>query len=355
MSTSAAPAEVVHTGSIAHRLVAATVVAIVVPTIALGLRLLARHVLRIRLYFDDWLIIIAWVRCLRSVSTSAAPCVNTPDIVRYLIIISNIITVIEHGMGRPAATVSGADLDAFLKIQFTGVIQYPLCVTFTKLSILYQYRRLFPNRDFKLMTSALIAIMIMWCTGVMFTGIFMCTPVHKAWKPFTPGSCISLVPYYYGMQIPNVITDLLILLLPFREIQRLELPFKQKIGVAVACFLWVISLVFGIIRLAVLVELKNQGHDATWILVNPAIWTTIEPAVQITCACLPSCRVLYRKYTDRNKKQPNSERLRSLSLSSRPRNGTFDGSSVGETTISGSWTTKDHNGRPAAKERDVYV
>lgn len=62
MSTSAAPAEVVHTGSIAHRLVAATVVAIVVPTIALGLRLLARHVLRIRLYFDDWLIIIAWVR-----------------------------------------------------------------------------------------------------------------------------------------------------------------------------------------------------------------------------------------------------------------------------------------------------
>ncbi|CAD0028103.1 unnamed protein product [Aureobasidium pullulans] len=62
MSTSAASAEVVHTGSIAHRLVAATVVAIVVPTIALGLRLLARHVLRIRLYFDDWLIIIAWVR-----------------------------------------------------------------------------------------------------------------------------------------------------------------------------------------------------------------------------------------------------------------------------------------------------
>lgn len=75
----------------------------------------------------------------------------------------------------------------------------------------------------------------------------------------------------------------------------------------------------------------------------------------MTCACLPACRVLYRKNTDRNKKQPNSERLRSLSLSSRPRNGTFDGSSVGETTISGSWITKDHNGRPAAKERDVYV
>ena len=135
--------------------------------------------------------------------------------------------------------VSPSDLTEILKIQYTGVIQYPLCVLFTKLSILYQYRRLFPNHDFKLMTSVLIAIMIMWCTAVVFTGVFMCTPIHKAWEPTIPGKCISLVPFYYGMQIPNVITDLLILLLPFNEIRRLELPFRQKIGVALTSFLWV--------------------------------------------------------------------------------------------------------------------
>jgi hypothetical protein len=60
MSTST-PAEQEHHGSIAHRLIVATVIGIILPTFFLGLRLLSRRALRIRLYFDDWLIIIAWV------------------------------------------------------------------------------------------------------------------------------------------------------------------------------------------------------------------------------------------------------------------------------------------------------
>jgi len=90
------------------------------------------------------------------------------------------------------------------------------------------------------MTSVLIAVMIMWATAVMLVGINMCTPINKAWTPtMKTGKCIDLVPFYYGMQIPNVITDLFILLLPFNEIRRLELPFKQKLGVGFASFLWV--------------------------------------------------------------------------------------------------------------------
>ncbi|KAG9736833.1 hypothetical protein KCU73_g10150, partial [Aureobasidium melanogenum] len=55
------------------------------------------------------------------------------------------------------------------------------------------------------------------------------------------------------------------------------------------------------------------GMDLTWNLVPAAIWTTIEPAVQITTACLPSLRVLYRKYLD-VRKQKSARRLRSIEL-----------------------------------------
>jgi hypothetical protein len=89
------------------------------------------------------------------------------------------------------------------------------------------------------MTDVLIAVMIMWCTAILLTGIFVCTPIRKAWSPLIPGKCISLVPFYYGMQIPNVMTDLLILLLPFNEIRRLDLPLNQKVGVFFTSFLWV--------------------------------------------------------------------------------------------------------------------
>jgi hypothetical protein len=62
MSTAVPPnEEPLHHGSRAHQLIVTTIIAILLPTLFLGLRLLARHVLRIRLYFDDWLIIVAWV------------------------------------------------------------------------------------------------------------------------------------------------------------------------------------------------------------------------------------------------------------------------------------------------------
>ena len=61
MSTTPPSDEPLHHGSRAPQLILVTVLALVLPTIFLLLRLLARHVLRIRLYFDDWLIIIAYV------------------------------------------------------------------------------------------------------------------------------------------------------------------------------------------------------------------------------------------------------------------------------------------------------
>ncbi|KAH0365841.1 hypothetical protein KCU65_g5793, partial [Aureobasidium melanogenum] len=278
----------------AHQLVVATIFAILFPTVFLALRLVARHVLRIRLYFDDWLIIIAWF-------------------LKIGLDISNSL-LIKHGIGRHIETLNIATLVKFMQIQYTLVIQYPLCITAIKLSILYQYRRLFlKHRDFILMTSVLIAMLIMWCCSVLLTGVFICTPIRKAWTPWLQGRCIDLVPFYYGMQIPNVVTDVLILLLPLREVQRLVLPRRQKIGVAVTCLLWVISLVCGVIRLAVMVQLAGEGMDLTWNLLPAAVMTTVEPAVQICTACLPSLRVLYRRYIDA-RKQKTARRLRSVEL-----------------------------------------
>ncbi|KEQ59521.1 uncharacterized protein M437DRAFT_56656 [Aureobasidium melanogenum CBS 110374] len=278
----------------AHQLIVATIFAILLPTVFVVLRLLARHVLRIRLYFDDWLIIIAWF-------------------FKIGLDISNSL-LIKHGIGRHISTLGIPSLVKFMQLQYTLVIQYPLCITAIKLSILFQYRRLFPkHRDFLLMTSALIAMMIMWCCSVLLTGVFICTPIRKAWTPWLDGRCIDLVPFYYGMQIPNVVTDVLILLLPLREVQRLDLPRQQKMGVAVTCLLWVISLVCGVIRLAVMVQLAGEGMDLTWNLVPAAIMTTVEPAVQICTACLPSLRVLWRKYLDA-RKQKSARHLRNIEL-----------------------------------------
>lgn len=62
-----------------------------------------------------------------------------------------------------------------------------------------------------------------------------------------------------------------------------------------------------------MVQLAGEGMDLTWNLVPAAIMTTVEPAVQICTACLPSLRVLWRKYLDA-RKQEVARRLRSIEL-----------------------------------------
>lgn len=66
-----------------------------------------------------------------------------------------------------------------------------------------------------------------------------------------------------------------------------------------------------------MVQLSDEGSDITWDLVPAAIWTVIEPAVQITTACLPSLRVLYRKSLDhrtQKAKYAAARRLHSVEL-----------------------------------------
>lgn len=143
-------------------------------------------------------------------------------------------------MGRHINTVSPEELVKFLQVQYTGSILYPCCIAFTKLSILIQYRRIFSTPSFRWLTNILMGIVSIWCIAVCFTGIFLCHPIAKAWYPAMPGTCINLVSFYYGLQIPNVITDVAILILPTREVMSLDLPKRQKIGVALTCLLWLL-------------------------------------------------------------------------------------------------------------------
>lgn len=52
--------------TIRHRLIVALVFAFTLPTVAVGLRLLARRITGSRLFLDDWLIIVAlvWLQSL---------------------------------------------------------------------------------------------------------------------------------------------------------------------------------------------------------------------------------------------------------------------------------------------------
>ena len=138
----------------------------------------------------------------------------------------------------------------------------------------------------------LAAIVTAWAIALCFTGIFACTPVHKSWQPMTTqGHCIDTYAYYWGLQIPNIVTDFVILVLPFADIWKLALPMTQLLQVGGVLTLGLVTCVFDIIRLVVFIQMP-KSMDVTWVNLAPAMWLDLETSVAILCACLPVMRPL---------------------------------------------------------------
>jgi len=120
-----------------------------------------------------------------------------------------------------------------------------------------QYRRLFSHhsKNFHWQINVLITIVAVWGAGIILTAFFLCVPMEKNWHPQVEGTCIPIIPFYYGLQIPNIITDLLIIVVPIREVMLLQLNKRLKTGAITMFALGIITLVFDIVRLVALLEL----------------------------------------------------------------------------------------------------
>ena len=57
---------------------------------------------------------------------------------------------------------------------------------------------------------------------------FQCKPIAKLWNPFLEGTCLPSEELYLWNSILNVITDILVLLIPMPMMRALDIGIKQK-------------------------------------------------------------------------------------------------------------------------------
>ena len=72
------------------------------------------------------------------------------------------------------------------------------------------------------------AIVFLWGFGVIVISSATCIPFEKLWMPTIPGGCINLPKLYYGSQIPNIITDAIILMMPVKVVWNLHVSKTRK-------------------------------------------------------------------------------------------------------------------------------
>ncbi|CAG5158523.1 uncharacterized protein ALTATR162_LOCUS5122 [Alternaria atra] len=135
----------------------------------------------------------------------------------------------EYGMGRHTDTISDPDMVRFLRAFWSSLIVYYLCLGLTKASMLLQYRRIFPTKQFQIANWITMAVVIGYTIWTVFSSIFMCVPVRAFWT-HEKATCLNQFAVWFTNAAINIITDFAIILLPIPVIQKLNLGKRQKIG-----------------------------------------------------------------------------------------------------------------------------
>lgn len=108
---------------------------------------------------------------------------------------------------------------------------------FLKSAILLEWQRVFDmnrtNRTFFFVSTALIAINMIFYTSLVFVSIFTCKPIEKVWHPWVEGKCIDRRKRDLTVSSMNLMLDVFIFILPQRVVWHLNLNPQRKFGLAI--------------------------------------------------------------------------------------------------------------------------
>jgi hypothetical protein len=108
---------------------------------------------------------------------------------------------------------------------------YMLCNGFTKLSLLTFYLPISPQTWFLTSVWTMIGIVILYTPIITILLIFSCSPLAVSWDvTIVGGQCIDKPALYIATAVSNIVTDVVLFILPMRMVFGLRMRIWQKLG-----------------------------------------------------------------------------------------------------------------------------
>ncbi|KAK8083846.1 hypothetical protein PG996_002627 [Apiospora saccharicola] len=270
-----------------------------------------------KLGWDDWTIIVA-------LALSMPPTV-------FSVLLSN------NGLGRDMWTLPMQNIENVLFLYYLGEIFYFAALAVNKISILIFILRVFPDKNFRRVTYGVIGLCSAYGIAFVFATMFQCQPINYSWKQIdstVPGKCNDIHLQGWMSAILNIVVDLVVLILPLKQLYALQTNLKKKIMIMIMFSLGIFVTIVSAIRLRSLIVFANS-QNITWDYNEAAYWSTIEMHVGIVCACLPALRALFvsmgAKVLGSSKGNTKASGYSTGNSSKNaPRSGTFGGSGGNE-------------------------
>lgn len=190
-------------------------------------------------------------------------------------------------------------------------IVYYNAMVLAKLSYLFFYLRIFVTEAFRLAAWICMGCALTYWLGSMLQIFLICQPFAKNWDTSLEGHCASQNVAFSTIGAFNLVTDLLIMLLPVHFVRKLQMSPATKLGLyMIFClgFLYVSILpiekyllanknsisAITIIRIRVLttVDFTDLPYSMIWA----AFWSVAEPALAVTNSCIPMLRPVLKAF-----------------------------------------------------------
>ncbi|CAI6095067.1 hypothetical protein V2G26_005126 [Clonostachys chloroleuca] len=228
----------------------------------------------------------------------------------YMIIVALLLSCVVYGL-MVALQVAGtgyeqvetmANIPTILLLTFITVPTYLGCLLFSKLSMLCFYLRIFETQAPRRLVFGTMILCMCWFVSHFLANVFICKPVPAQWKMELvmsgEGTCGDQIPIFQSMIISNMLTDLIIMILPMKIIWGLQMRFMEKIGLMTSFLLLGAVIVVSSVRVHY-VSTVNMRADLTKTMGTSLFLTTLEPNFAILCVSIPMLRPLYRSYRAR--------------------------------------------------------
>ncbi|KAM0794133.1 hypothetical protein BDR22DRAFT_977972 [Usnea florida] len=213
--------------------------------------------------------------------------VTLPFAIAYSVIIA---LGTNYGFGWHTADLWLELLITYKKWDYASSYLYLLSLLGYKFSILLLYLRLFSvSTRFRYSTWAAMFFVFGYLVSNLVTQIFGCMPIQLSWE-VAPGHCYNRRAAGFAFSSMNIISDLLIFVLPMPMVWRLRLSRKGKLGVMLVFMGGGIAFAVAVVRYGLLLHMLYASTDQIWLDGKNLIWMVLEVNTGLICSCTPALK-----------------------------------------------------------------